>query len=131
MDVVPMWTKIWDLPKELRGDDDGISFAASMVGDPYAMDENTVRRHHLDYARVCVFNMAGPELQTIILVDVDRHTQFKVEYQWVPTACKHCRVFGHSTKACKERPTRTNRHIANRTAWVPRVATAREYSKME
>lgn len=92
VEVVPVLIKLWDLPKELWGDDDAISLAASLVGELYAMDENTARRRRLDFARVCVFIKADQELQTIIPVDVGRHIQFKVEYQW-------CQLLANTAKS--------------------------------
>lgn len=44
--TVPVWEKLWHLPKELiseEDDDEGISFAASLIGTPYSMDLNTKR----------------------------------------------------------------------------------------
>lgn len=29
--MIPVWVKLWDLPKEPRGDDDRISFATNLV----------------------------------------------------------------------------------------------------
>lgn len=53
-------------------DNEGINFAASLVGDPQRMDENTKHRSRLDYARVCVFISADQELPTAIQVGMGR-----------------------------------------------------------
>lgn len=83
-----MWAKIWDLLLELWGkdneDDDGLCFAAILVGDPKLMDEATKKCIRLDYARVCVLILASEEQKEIVPVFVGRETQFRVEYEWIP-----------------------------------------------
>lgn len=59
INVIPIWEKLQHLPKDLQGDDDGISFAASMIGDPLSMDTNIAFRLRIDYVRVCVFITLG------------------------------------------------------------------------
>lgn len=76
------------MPKELWGDDDkGLSFTASLIGEPISMDENTKLRRRIDYVRVCVFVSAEQELSTTIHVFVGREFIFKVEYEWIPAVC--------------------------------------------
>lgn len=107
---VPVWVKLWDLSKELWGhDDQGLNFAASPVGDPKMMEEATKNKKYTDYARVCVIISAKQDLQTIFTVDVGRLSQFKVEYKWVPSCCKVCKVFGHATFVCFPKTT-ANQH---------------------
>lgn len=44
IDIVLVWVKLRDLPRELWEDEDGLSFAANLVRDPRSMDETTARR---------------------------------------------------------------------------------------
>uniref|UniRef100_A0A6N2KS20 DUF4283 domain-containing protein n=1 Tax=Salix viminalis TaxID=40686 RepID=A0A6N2KS20_SALVM len=79
----------------------GLSLAASMVGLPIACDEATLQGHRMEYARVCVeldaseepvhrFQVDSPLMVTPITVEVT--------YEWKPTRCPSCKVFGHSCK---------------------------------
>lgn len=64
------------------------------------MDELTKSHKRTGYARVCVVISAVQDLQTIIPMDVDKHTQLKVEYKWVPSCCKFYKVFRHASFVC-------------------------------
>lgn len=49
---IPVWIKLWHLPKELIGeeeDDKCISFMASLIGTTYCMDMNTKKRRKLNF----------------------------------------------------------------------------------
>lgn len=47
--------KLWNLLKELWGDDNGgLKFTASLVGEPLMIDETTKHRKRLSFSRVCV-----------------------------------------------------------------------------
>lgn len=113
---VPVWAKLWHLPKELIGEEDddvGISFTASLISTPYSMDINTKRRRKVDCCRVCLLVSAEQEFPTEIQVDVGRLATFRVEYEWLPPTCKRCKNFGHKTEVCEvgpsENPTAENR----------------------
>lgn len=110
---IPVWVKICDVPKELCIED-GISYAASLVGESHSMDEATTAMTILDYARVCVYIHAGQVIRTEIPVNVGRETIFKAEYEWLPPMCNHCRKFGHSTSESRSGTART---------WVAREKT--------
>lgn len=105
--TVPVWVKLWHLPKELIGvedDDKGISFAASLIGTPYSMDLNTKRRRKIDCCRVCILVSADQEFPNEMTVDVGHNVVFGIEYEWLPPSCKRCRVFGHKMEAYKPGP---------------------------
>lgn len=115
IDRVPVWAKLWDLPKELWGDideDEGLNWAASLIGEPKAMDENTKQRRRLDFARVCVIISAEKEIPRTVPIFVGRETDFSVEYEWLPEVCEKCKVFGHDTLACQKKVSKN---------WVPRA----------
>lgn len=101
IDRVPIFSKLWDLPNELWGEnEEGLNFAASHMGDPQMIDESTKCRKYMDYAKVCVITTTDQEIKTEIEVDVGRSTIFKVEYEWIPVRCETCKVFGHGTNSC-------------------------------
>nr|TKR98076.1 hypothetical protein D5086_0000206770 [Populus alba] len=77
----------------------GLSMAASMIGRPLSCDESTYNCTRLDYARVCVevdaslpyvhdFEIESPLTSEPITV--------KVDYEWKPSRCEKCHIFGHS-----------------------------------
>jgi hypothetical protein len=70
-----------------------------MVGRPLSCDESTYNCIRLDYARVCVevdaslvyvheFEIESPLTSEPITV--------KVDYEWKPSRCEKCHIFGHS-----------------------------------
>ncbi|KAG5242039.1 DUF4283 domain-containing protein [Salix suchowensis] len=98
--TLPVWARLHGLPFPLWNRQ-GLSLAASMVGLPIACDEATLQGHRMEYARVCVeldaseepvhrFQVDSPLTVTPITVEVT--------YEWKPTRCPSCKVFGHSCK---------------------------------
>lgn len=85
------------MPKELWNED-GISYAISLIGELYSMYEITTTMTRLDYARVCVFIIAGQDVKILVPVNIRRETIFKDNYEWLPLMCKTCKIFGHSTE---------------------------------
>lgn len=70
------------------------------------MDENTMNRRRIDYARCCVMIKAEQELPLEKIVDIGRTHIFKVEYEWIPVRCVKCTVFGNSN--CASNTQRSN-----------------------
>ncbi|KAJ6871911.1 hypothetical protein NC651_031103 [Populus alba x Populus x berolinensis] len=96
--TLPVWVRLHGLPFPLWSKQ-GLSMAASMVGRPLSCDESTYNCLRLDYARVCVevdaalpyvheFEIESPLTSEPITV--------KVDYEWKPSRCEKCRIFGHS-----------------------------------
>ncbi|KAJ7009374.1 hypothetical protein NC653_000138 [Populus alba x Populus x berolinensis] len=96
--TLPVWIRLHGLPFPLWSKQ-GLSLAASMIGRPLSCDEQTYNCTRLEYARVCVeidaalpyvqnFEIDSPLLAEPITVTVD--------YEWKPSRCEKCHVFGHS-----------------------------------
>ena len=96
--TIPVWIRLHGLPFPLWSKQ-GLSMAASMVGRPLSCDEATYNCIRLDYARVCVevdaslpyvhdFEIDSPLTAEPITV--------KVDYEWKPSRCAKCHIFGHS-----------------------------------
>lgn len=96
--TLPVWVRLHGLPFPLWSKQ-GLSMAASMVGRPLSCDESTYNCIRLDYARVCVevdaslpyvheFEIESPLTSEPITV--------KVDYEWKPSRCEKCMIFGHS-----------------------------------
>ncbi|KAJ6370628.1 hypothetical protein OIU76_028835, partial [Salix suchowensis] len=99
--TIPVWLRLRGLPFPLWTKA-GLSLVASMVGRPLSCDESTFSCKRLEYARVCVevdaahpfvhnFELEIPQSSDTVRVDV--------EYEWKPSRCKSCKVYGH---CCKE-----------------------------
>lgn len=94
--TIPVWVKLHRLPLEFWTHV-GFSMIASAIGKPIHIDEATANKRRLDFARVCVEINAGDELPTDITISVkDESVMIGVEYQWLPSRCEKCKVFGHT-----------------------------------
>ncbi|KAB5540602.1 hypothetical protein DKX38_013576 [Salix brachista] len=89
----PLWNK------------EGLSLAASMVGKPLACDEHTITCGRLEYARVCVEVEADALFVHHFKVESHLLTEpitIEVLYEWKPSRCSRCKVYGHACKEVKE-----------------------------
>lgn len=95
--TLPVWVRLHGLPFPLWSKQ-GLSLAASMVGRPFLCDELTYNCTRLEYARLCVevdatlpfvhrFEIESPLSAAPLVVTVD--------YEWKPSRCEKCNVFGH------------------------------------
>uniref|UniRef100_A0A6N2MT43 Uncharacterized protein n=1 Tax=Salix viminalis TaxID=40686 RepID=A0A6N2MT43_SALVM len=78
-----------------------------MVGRPLSCDESTFSCKRLEYARVCVeVDAAHPFVHNFELEfsQSGDTVRVDVEYEWKPSRCKTCKVYGH---CCKEVETQT------------------------
>jgi len=116
---IPLWIKIHNIPLEgwsLKG----ISIMASHIGRPLYADPMTEDRSRLGYARVCVDVNASSKFPKYIDIDQGydestgerRLSRLPIEYQWIPSICSHCKVFGHTVSRCPKKP-QHNPHISD------------------
>ncbi|KAJ6412575.1 hypothetical protein OIU84_005591 [Salix udensis] len=104
--TIPVWLRLRGLPFPLWTKA-GLSLVASMVGRPLSCDESTFSCKRLEYARVCVeVDAAHPFVHNFELeISQSGDTvRVDVEYEWKPSRCKTCKVYGH---CCKEVETQT------------------------
>ena len=96
--TLPVWIRLHGLPFPLWSKQ-GLNLTANMIGRPLSCDEQTYNCTRLEYARVCVeidatlsyvheFEIDSPLSADPITVTVD--------YEWKPSRCDKCKVFGHS-----------------------------------
>lgn len=101
---IPAWVKLHKLPLECWTEA-AFSRIASSIGRPIHVDHATATKRRMDYARVCVEISAGDELPSEVVVRSNGESVIiKVEYQWLPTKCAECKVFGHK---CSSKPVDT------------------------
>uniref|UniRef100_A0A6N2NHV3 Uncharacterized protein n=1 Tax=Salix viminalis TaxID=40686 RepID=A0A6N2NHV3_SALVM len=95
---IPVWVRIHGLPFTLWSRK-GLSLVASKVRRPLACDEATFTCSRLDFARVCVeIDAASPFIHNFsVLTPLSKDPlNIEVEFEWKPTRCAKCRLFGHS-----------------------------------
>ncbi|KAJ6356597.1 hypothetical protein OIU78_004652 [Salix suchowensis] len=103
INTLPVWVRLMGLPFPLWNKQ-GLSLAASMVGKPLACDENTLNCNRLEYARVCVeVDATFPYVHQFKVESQLSNKPLTVEviYEWKPSRCPKCKVFGHSCKEVK------------------------------
>jgi hypothetical protein len=96
--TLPVWIRIHGLPFPLWSKQ-GLSLAASMVGRPLSCDEQTYNCTRLEYARVCVEIDASLPFMHHYEIDSPLSSDpipIAVEYEWKPSRCDRCKIFGHS-----------------------------------
>ncbi|XP_052195955.1 uncharacterized protein LOC127803608 [Diospyros lotus] len=85
---------------------------ASQIERPLYADPMTEDRSRLGYARVCVDVNVCSNFSKFIDIDQGydeatgerRISRLPIEYQWIPSICSHCKVFGHSDSQCPKKP---------------------------
>lgn len=119
---IPIWAHLKGVPLDLRSQE-GLSFAAGLVGDPKETDEYTKNLTNLEVAHVKVDADLSCPLPS--LVELKRQSgaiiPVTVEYPWVPPSCSHCKQIGHIIKDC----------LFTTQTWKPTGKTTDETSKKE
>ncbi|KAJ9536688.1 hypothetical protein OSB04_un000161 [Centaurea solstitialis] len=107
----PLWIKLYNIPL-VAFNVEGIGRIASAIGVPKQMDSATASMcdrawGRPGFAKVLVEAWATGDLKREIEVVVPSITgenevivKVKVEYDWEPTQCSHCMVFGHKKSTC-------------------------------
>ncbi|XP_026432075.1 uncharacterized protein LOC113329414 [Papaver somniferum] len=103
----PIWVKIFGVPLHMW-DEEGLGLIASYLGKPLYADDCTINQDRLAFARVCIeidLNFSYPA-SIPILIDGKIAIELRIEYQWKPSKCDACKVFGQTTNSCtlKTRP---------------------------
>ncbi|KAJ6672988.1 ZINC KNUCKLE CX2CX4HX4C-RELATED [Salix viminalis] len=102
---LPVWVRLHGLPFSLWSRK-GLSVAASMVGRPLSCDEATFCCSRLDYARVCVEVDAAKPFTHNFEINTpfsEQPLHIEVEYEWKPSRCPSCKLFGHACKPQEEK----------------------------
>lgn len=105
--TVPVWIRLRNLPFAFWSSQ-GISKVASTVGKPLYVDLRTEQMKMLTFARVCVeITTKQPSCDAIEVVHNGESCLMGVEYEWRPTACSGCGIFGHKCAPTPARPSAT------------------------
>ncbi|KAG5565795.1 hypothetical protein RHGRI_001652 [Rhododendron griersonianum] len=109
---IPAWVKLHNLPLELWNQE-CLSRIASTIGKPLHVDQATAKTSRQPgllqtkstNARICIEISAENELPDEVRITVEGESVVVfVEYQVLPSLCKECQVFGHSTDHCSKKP---------------------------
>ncbi|KAL0926454.1 hypothetical protein M5K25_002688 [Dendrobium thyrsiflorum] len=104
---VPIWIKIHDLPL-VCWNSEGISRIASKIGIPLAVDALTAQRTRLTFACVCVQVSADATFPEEVPISLeDEVFSLKIQYEWKPTPCEHCKSLSHLSSYCPTKPIST------------------------
>ncbi|KAK8690328.1 hypothetical protein V6N13_089021 [Hibiscus sabdariffa] len=98
---MPIWVHLFNVPLELYSQQ-GLSYIASVVGNPLYMDSITANKERLAFAKVCVEIKTGdpiPEVVNVLMQD-GSIIEVRVMVPWLPPCCSKCKVYGHSDKTC-------------------------------
>lgn len=74
-----------------------MSYIASGVGKPLHADSPTENQKRVSYVGVCVEVTANKQLPKRFNLEIgnNQFIAIDVDYQWKPTLCLFCEVFGH------------------------------------
>ncbi|KAJ9535204.1 hypothetical protein OSB04_un001715 [Centaurea solstitialis] len=107
----PLWVKLHNVPL-VAFNKEGLSRIASALGVPKQMDACTASMcdkawGRPGFAKVLIETWAVGELKRELQVLIpnlnggdDARVVIKVEYDWEPSQCSHCLVFGHKASSC-------------------------------
>ncbi|XP_020685527.1 uncharacterized protein LOC110101805 [Dendrobium catenatum] len=108
---IPIWVKILDLPL-VCWNSEGISRIASKIGIPLAVDALTAQKTRLTFARVCIQVDASATFPEEIPISIEEDVfSLKIQYEWKPTICEHCKSLVHPSSACPTKPTEQPKNI--------------------
>nr|GEU85579.1 hypothetical protein [Tanacetum cinerariifolium] len=111
---VPVWVKIHKVPM-VAYSEDGLSIIATQIGKPIMLDAFTSAMcaepwGRLGFARALVEVTAEKELKSQVtmavpMVNAEGHSMAKMDviYEWKPSRCDECLVFGHTNEQCPKR----------------------------
>lgn len=105
LEEIPIWMKLHNIPLELW-DMKMFSRIGSHLGRPLCADRLTSSCKRLDAARICVLMSAKSRFQKTINLgngQGKRH-EIQIEYEWIPSVCKHCCTFAHEEDLCVDKP---------------------------
>ncbi|GJW40803.1 copia protein, partial [Tanacetum coccineum] len=109
--TIPVWVKLHGVPVTAFSED-GLSVIATKLGTPLMLDSYTSNMcmqswGWSSYARAMIELRVDVELKDNIVAAMPKITEegyytcnIHVEYEWKPSRCACCKVFGHVQKEC-------------------------------
>ncbi|KAJ8426124.1 hypothetical protein Cgig2_005769 [Carnegiea gigantea] len=99
---------------------ESLSKLGSILGVPLKTDQHNKEKTYLQYARVLMDINLAREFPNYIefLNDQDVLIRQRVTYEWKPTRCDHCQMYGHVVETCRKK-------TQPRFEWRPKRQEAR------
>ena len=117
---LPIWIQLPDLDLKYWGTT-CLSKICSSLGIPLKTDRYTKDRAMIKYARVLVdMKLEGPFPECLDFFNENEVlVRQEVKYEWLPTKCQFCNMFGHKDEQCRKKP-------GIRQEWRPMQKTTEE-----
>ncbi|KAJ8426043.1 hypothetical protein Cgig2_021401 [Carnegiea gigantea] len=102
---LPVWVRFPDLDVKYWGLE-SLSKLGSMLGVPIKIDKFIRDKAFLRYARLLIEMQLQDSFPDFIdFVNEDNVVvRQKVEYEWKPSKCTFCKMFGHTDEECRKKP---------------------------
>lgn len=101
---LPLWVRFPELDIRYWGCK-SVSKLGSIIGIPIKTDRYTKEKEFLSYARMMIeVPVTRPFPDTIEFInDQGVLVRQKVIFEWKPTKCSHCHLFGHEVSECRKK----------------------------
>ncbi|KAF5187086.1 Rna exonuclease, partial [Thalictrum thalictroides] len=110
---VPIWVKFENVPKRLWSEE-GLGFIASLLGRPVCLDDATLKKTRLKFAKVCIeVDLECPFPKSLKIKLGGEIVDIKVDYTWIPSKCSKCASFGHLSNKCTRKLSTTWQAVAD------------------
>jgi hypothetical protein len=98
---VPVWVRLYNVSLEYWTVK-RLSCVASAIGVPLHANHTTLLHKRLSYTRVCVEIDASKMLvkEYDLRCPNGLFITISADYEWIPSKCSNCNVFGHTTAIC-------------------------------
>ena len=105
IESLPIWIQLPDLDLKCWGTT-SLSKICSSLGIPLKTDRYTKDRTMIRYARVLVdMKLDGPFPDCLDFFNENEVlVRQGVKYEWMPTKCQCCNMFGHNEEQCRKKP---------------------------
>ncbi|CAI9116819.1 OLC1v1018080C1 [Oldenlandia corymbosa var. corymbosa] len=102
VDYVPIWIRLYGLEVKFWNLN-SLSRLVSAIGTPILVDDYTVRKKRVQFARILVeIKIAASVPDKLVFEDEKGNVKVqKIVYEWLPTRCTHCTEYGHLTDKCR------------------------------
>ncbi|KAL9236160.1 hypothetical protein vseg_010861 [Gypsophila vaccaria] len=100
--TVPTWVRLRDLEHKFWGEA-CLHKITGLVGTPVRVDEATIQKTRLGFARILTEVEVGQVLPDVIEFEdeLGYNQEIKVEYEWKPVKCQKCSAYGHEGANCR------------------------------
>ncbi|XP_062094166.1 uncharacterized protein LOC133800227 [Humulus lupulus] len=108
---VPVWVRLPGLGLQYWGTK-CLSALMSTIGVPILIDKVTKDKSMMQFARVLVEIEFSEDLPKSVqfLNEKGQLMEQLLEFEWLPTQCRGCKVYGHTKRMCNKKPSEIWRH---------------------